>query len=242
MIIFPAIDLKDGHCVRLYKGEMAEATVFNEDPADQAAQFKAQGSAWLHMVDLNGAFAGKAVNAQAVSSVLESTSLKVQLGGGIRSRADIDRWLTAGVSRVVMGTAALKNPELVKEAATACPGQIVVAVDARGGMVSVEGWAETSDIAVVDLARRFEDAGVAALLFTDVDRDGALEGVNVAATAALASQVQIPVLASGGVSSIDDIHRLKAADTGAGSIEGVICGRSIYDGRLDLGEALRVAG
>lgn len=242
MIIFPAIDLKDGNCVRLFKGEMAEATIFNEDPADQAGQFKAQGATWLHMVDLNGAFAGKAVNAEAVSSVLKSTSLKVQLGGGIRSRADIDRWLTAGVARVVMGTAALKNPDLVKEAAKACPDQIVVAVDARGGMVSVEGWAETSDIAVVDLARRFEDAGVAALLFTDVDRDGALEGVNVAATAKLASQVQIPVLASGGVSSIDDIHSLKAADTGAGTIEGVICGRSIYDGRLDLGEALRVAG
>jgi phosphoribosylformimino-5-aminoimidazole carboxamide ribotide isomerase len=241
VIIFPAIDLKDGHCVRLFKGEMAEATVFNENPADQASQFKAQGAQWLHMVDLNGAFAGKAVNADAVSAVLASTSLKVQLGGGIRTRADIDRWILAGISRVVMGTAALKDPALVKVAAKDYPGQIVVAVDARGGMVSVEGWAETSDIAVVDLARRFEDAGVAALLFTDVDRDGALEGVNVAATAQLAAQVSIPVLASGGVSSIDDIHALKAAETGNGTIQGVICGRSIYDGRLDLGDALKVA-
>lgn len=241
MIIFPAIDLKDGQCVRLFKGEMAEATVFNENPADQAAQFKDQGAAWLHMVDLNGAFAGKAVNADAVSAVLASTSLKVQLGGGIRSRAHIDRWIGAGVTRVVMGTAALKDPDLVKEAAKAYPGQIVVAVDARGGMVSVEGWAETSDISVVDLARRFEDAGVASLLFTDVDRDGALEGVNVEATAKLASQVSIPVIASGGVSGIDDIHSLKAANTGAGTIEGVICGRSLYDGRLELGEALGVA-
>lgn len=242
MIIFPAIDLKDGHCVRLFKGEMSEATVFNENPADQAAQFKDQGARWLHMVDLNGAFAGKSVNAEAVSAVLSSTSLKVQLGGGIRSRADIDRWIDAGVARVVMGTAALKKPALVKDAAKTYPGQIVVAVDARGGMVSVEGWAETSDIAVVDLARRFEDAGVAALLFTDVDRDGALEGVNVAATAKLAAQVSIPVLASGGVSGIDDIHALKAADAGQGVIQGVICGRSIYDGRLDLSEALKVAG
>lgn len=241
MIIFPAIDLKDGQCVRLFKGEMEQATVFNPDPADQAAQFQRQGAEWLHMVDLNGAFAGRAVNADAVTAVLSSTKLQVQLGGGIRSRADIDRWLDQGVSRVVMGTAALKDPELVKHAACDYPSQIVVAVDARGGMVSVEGWAETSDIAVAELAQRFEDAGVAALLFTDVDRDGALEGVNVEATAKLAAQTSIPVIASGGVSGIADIHALKTADTGTGQIEGVICGRSLYDGRLSLSSALDCA-
>jgi len=241
VIIFPAIDLKDGQCVRLFKGEMNAATVFNDNPADQADQFAQAGATWLHMVDLNGAFEGRAVNADAVSSVLANTPLKVQLGGGIRSRADIDRWLEAGVTRVVMGTAALKSPDLVKAAAKAAPGAIVVAVDARGGMVSVEGWAETSDISVADLARRFEDAGVAAVLFTDVDRDGALEGVNVAATARLATQTSIPVIASGGVSGIDDIAALKAVETGNGTIEGVICGRSLYDGRLDLSAALALA-
>lgn len=242
MIIFPAIDLKDGQCVRLLKGEMDQATVFNADPADQAAQFAQAGATWLHMVDLNGAFEGRAVNADAVNTVLSSTSLKVQLGGGIRTRGDIDRWLEAGVTRVVLGTAALKDPVLVQTAAKANPGHIVVAVDARGGMVSVEGWAETSDMAAAELARRFEDFGVAAVLFTDVDRDGALQGVNVQATAALAQQVSLPVLASGGVSGIQDIHALKATKTGSGTIEGVICGRSLYDGRLDLGEALAVAG
>ncbi|MGD1955760.1 MAG: 1-(5-phosphoribosyl)-5-[(5-phosphoribosylamino)methylideneamino]imidazole-4-carboxamide isomerase [Sphingomonadales bacterium] len=241
MIVFPAIDLKDGQCVRLLKGDMGEATVFNDDPAAQAQDFADAGATWLHMVDLNGAFAGRAVNAEAVSAVLKSTRLKVQLGGGIRTRHDIDRWISAGVSRVVMGTAALKNPALVQSAAKDLPGQIVVAVDARGGMVSVEGWAETSDMPVLDLAKRFEDAGVAALLFTDVDRDGALEGVNVEATAKLASQTSIPVIASGGVSGPEDIKALRAAETGSGSIDGVICGRSLYDGRLDLGEALALA-
>ncbi|MEM6834659.1 MAG: 1-(5-phosphoribosyl)-5-[(5-phosphoribosylamino)methylideneamino]imidazole-4-carboxamide isomerase [Pseudomonadota bacterium] len=241
MIVFPAIDLKDGQCVRLLKGDMGEATVFNDDPAAQAQDFADAGATWLHMVDLNGAFAGRAVNAEAVSAVLKSTRLKVQLGGGIRTRHDIDRWISAGVSRVVMGTAALKNPALVQSAAKDLPGQIVVAVDARGGMVSVEGWAETSDMPVLDLAKRFEDAGVAALLFTDVDRDGALEGVNVDATAKLASQTSIPVIASGGVSGPEDIKALRAAETGSGSIDGVICGRSLYDGRLDLGEALALS-
>ncbi|MEO0410779.1 MAG: 1-(5-phosphoribosyl)-5-[(5-phosphoribosylamino)methylideneamino]imidazole-4-carboxamide isomerase [Pseudomonadota bacterium] len=241
MIIFPAIDLKDGQCVRLFKGEMDQATIFNDDPADQASRFAAAGAQWLHMVDLNGAFEGKAVNAEAVSAVLKSTTLKVQLGGGIRTRADIDGWLEAGVSRVVMGTAALKNPVLVQTAAKANPGTIVVAVDARGGMVSVEGWAETSDMPVAELARRFEDVGVASVLFTDVDRDGALEGVNVAATAKLARSTSVPVIASGGVSGLADIMALKAADTGCGTIEGVICGRSLYDGRLDLKEALALA-
>ncbi|MEM9289890.1 MAG: 1-(5-phosphoribosyl)-5-[(5-phosphoribosylamino)methylideneamino]imidazole-4-carboxamide isomerase [Pseudomonadota bacterium] len=241
MIVFPAIDLKDGQCVRLLKGDMGEATVFNDDPAAQAQDFADAGATWLHMVDLNGAFAGRAVNAEAVSAVLKSTRLKVQLGGGIRTRDDIDRWLSAGVNRVVMGTAALKNPALVQSAAKDLPGQIVVAVDARGGMVSVEGWAETSDMPVLDLAKRFEDAGVAALLFTDVDRDGALEGVNVEATAKLASQTSIPVIASGGVSGPEDIKALRAAETSSGSIDGVICGRSLYDGRLDLSEALALA-
>ncbi|MEM8784867.1 MAG: 1-(5-phosphoribosyl)-5-[(5-phosphoribosylamino)methylideneamino]imidazole-4-carboxamide isomerase [Pseudomonadota bacterium] len=236
MILFPAIDLKDGACVRLKLGDMDEATVFNTDPADQARQFEAQGFQWLHLVDLNGAFAGKPVNAAAVEAVLGAISIPAQLGGGIRDRATIDLWLEKGITRVILGTVALKNPDLVHEAARAHPGKIVVGIDARGGRVATEGWADVSDMTGVDLARRFEDAGVAAIVYTDIDRDGVLAGVNVAATAALADAISIPVIASGGVSSIEDLHRLKAL--AHPRIEGVISGRAIYDGRLDPAAAL----
>lgn len=240
MILFPAIDLKDGTCVRLYKGEMEKATVFNDSPADQAAKFKAAGCRWLHVVDLNGAFAGKPVNAPAVDAILAALGpdIPVQLGGGIRDHATIDAWLDKGVRRVILGTVALRNPDLVKEACKRHPGRIVVGIDARDGMVAVEGWAETSDISALDLALRFEDAGVAAIVYTDIDRDGALTGCNVEATAGLATAISTPVIASGGVSTIEDIKALKAVE-GSG-IEGVISGRAIYDGRFDLAEALTI--
>jgi phosphoribosylformimino-5-aminoimidazole carboxamide ribotide isomerase len=240
MILFPAIDLKDGRCVRLYKGDMDKATVFNDDPADQARQFEAAGAQWLHLVDLNGAFAGQPVNGGAVESILAAVSMPVQLGGGIRDMATIDMWLGKGVRRVILGTVAVKDPALVKDAARAHAGRIVVGIDARAGMVAVDGWADTTQMRAIDLAKAFEDAGVAALVYTDIDRDGALTGVNVAATAALADSVSIPVIASGGVAGMADLEGLIAAQGKiSGTIEGVISGRAIYDGRLDLRDGLK---
>lgn len=238
MIIFPAIDLKGGQCVRLAEGDMNRATVYADDPAAQAARFLAAGATHLHVVDLDGAFAGEARNEAAVRAAIAGFGgRKVQLGGGIRTAGDAQRWFGAGIWRVVMGTAALDNPDLVKGLAADHPGGIVVAVDARDGMVATRGWADVSTLPVADLARRFEDAGVAAVLFTDVGRDGLLKGVNVEATTALAAETRLPVIASGGVASIADIHALK----GKAGIEGVITGRALYDGRLDLAEALAVA-
>jgi phosphoribosylformimino-5-aminoimidazole carboxamide ribotide isomerase len=236
MILFPAIDLKDGHCVRLRQGDMAEATVFNEDPAAQAAAFEAQGFDWLHVVDLNGAFAGKPVNAAAVEAILASVHVPVQLGGGIRDLDTIIAWLDKGIDRVILGTAALRDPALVREAAHDFPGCIAVGIDARDGKVAVEGWAETSEIEALDLARRFEDAGVAAIIYTDIARDGVLAGLNLKATAALARAVNIPVIASGGLASIDDVYALLRPDYAM--LEGAIVGRALYDGRLDAAQAL----
>lgn len=233
LTIYPAIDLKAGQVVRLAEGDMDRATIYADDPAGQAARFAAQGATHLHVVDLDGAFAGESRNGDAVRAILKAFPGKVQVGGGIRTRAQAEAWLEAGVWRVVMGTAALENPELVKSLAGEHPG-IVVAVDARDGMVAVRGWAEKSTTSVTDLARQFEDAGVAALLFTDVGRDGLLKGVNIEATAALAEAVNIPVIASGGVAGMDDIVNLRRYP----KIEGVICGRAIYDGRLDLAQCL----
>ena len=239
MILFPAIDLKDGQCVRLKLGAMDSATVFNPDPVDQAARFAAAGATWLHVVDLNGAFAGKPVNADAVRAILEATPLKVQLGGGIRRMNVLEAWMNLGLERAILGTAALKDPVFVREAAKAWPGRIVVAVDARAGKVAVEGWAESSEITAVDLARRFEDVGVAALLFTDVDRDGALEGVNWQATLGLAAAVSLPVIASGGVAGMDDLDNLARRSAAAQRpLQGVVVGRALYDGRVDLPTAL----
>ncbi len=235
MILYPAIDLKDGNCVRLLRGEMAAATVFGTDPAAQALAFEAAGCRWLHLVDLDGAFAGIPVNAVAVDAILGAVRVPVQLGGGIRDRATIEAWLAKGVRRVILGTVALRHPELVREAAAAHPGQVAVGIDARGGKVAVEGWAETSDVDAMDLARRFEDAGVAALVYTDIERDGAMQGPNVTATAALARAVTIPVIASGGVSSLDDLRALK--ESGA-PLDGVISGRALYEGSLDLAAAV----
>ena len=239
MIIFPAIDLKGGQVVRLAEGDMDRATVYGDDPAAQAKLFAEAGAEYLRVVDLDGSFAGSAQNREAVESIVAAFPGRVQLGGGIRSQEDVEGWLGAGVSRIVMGSAALKDPEFVKDMARAHRQAIVVAVDAKDGMVATEGWAEVSDVPVVDLAHRFEDAGVAALLFTDIGRDGLLKGVNVEATVELARQVDIPVIASGGVAGIEDIEALKphAAD----GIEGVITGRALYDGRLDLAEALEAA-
>jgi len=243
VILFPAIDLKDGQCVRLVKGDMAQATVFNLDPADQARRFADVGAEWLHLVDLNGAFAGKPVNAAAVEAVLKSVNIPVQLGGGIRDLARIEDWLDRGIARVILGTAALKNPALVKEACRKFPGKIAVGIDAKAGKVAVEGWAETSDVAALDLARKFEDAGVAVIIFTDIDRDGLLQGVNVDSTAQLARSISVPVIASGGVSSLADIDALlkiaPSTRSYGGGIIGVISGRALYDGRLDLGAALK---
>ena len=239
MIIFPAIDLKGGNVVRLAEGDMDRATIYGDNPGEQAARFAEAGASWLHVVDLDGAFAGEAVNAHAVEAILKRFPGKVQLGGGIRTREGAERWLDLGVARVVIGTAALKDPELVKALAKNHPGRVVVAVDARDGMVATEGWASVSDLPVEDLARRFEDAGVAALLFTDIGRDGLLKGVNIDATVDLARRVDIPVIASGGVKGIDDIHVLSLY-AGEG-IEGVITGRALYDGRLDLAAALAMA-
>ncbi|WP_428481032.1 1-(5-phosphoribosyl)-5-[(5-phosphoribosylamino)methylideneamino]imidazole-4-carboxamide isomerase [Pyruvatibacter mobilis] len=238
MILFPAIDLKDGQCVRLVQGDMDRATVFSDTPAEQAKVFENQGFEWLHLVDLNGAFEGKPVNGDAVEAILKTVSLPAQLGGGIRSMQQIEAWLDKGIARVILGTAALRDPQLVIEACKTWPGKIAVGVDAKDGYVAVEGWAEVSDSQALDLAKRFEDAGVAALIYTDISRDGAMQGMNVAGTAELANSVGIPVIASGGVTNLDDLHALKAAN--APGIIGVISGRAIYDGRLDPAEALAV--
>jgi phosphoribosylformimino-5-aminoimidazole carboxamide ribotide isomerase len=240
MILFPAIDLKDGACVRLKRGEMESATVFNPDPAAQARAFAAAGFAWLHVVDLNGAFEGRSANAEAIRAIRAAVDLPIQLGGGIRDRAGIEYWLEAGISRVILGTAALRDPELVKEAARAYPGRVAVGIDARDGKVAVQGWAETSEMTTVELARRFEDAGVAAIVFTDIARDGMLQGVNVGATDALANTISIPLIASGGVSALADIEVLLA--TRNPNILGVVIGRALYDGRIDSAAALRLAG
>lgn len=233
--LFPAIDLKDGQCVRLLRGEMDQATVFSDSPADQAKAFREAGFTHLHVVDLNGAFEGKAVNRAAVEAILKATDAPVQLGGGIRTRAQIDAWLEAGISRVILGTAALRDPDLVKEAARALPGRIVVGIDAKDGMVAVEGWAETSDMKATELAKAFEGCGVAAIVATDIGRDGLKTGVNVPFTAELANTVSIPVIASGGVASVDDIRALIAADA---PIAGSILGRALYDGDIVASEAL----
>jgi phosphoribosylformimino-5-aminoimidazole carboxamide ribotide isomerase len=237
MILFPAIDLKDGQAVRLLRGEMASATVFNEDPAAQARAFAAAGFRWLHLVDLNGAFEGRPVNGPAVEAILKAVDLPVQLGGGIRDMATVERWLDLGVRRVILGTVAVKNPALVREACRAFPGRVVLGIDARDGRVAVEGWAEVSEITALDLARRFEDAGAAAIVYTDIDRDGALGGANVEATRALAEAIATPVIASGGVASLDDLSAFLAIADAAG-IEGVISGRALYDGRIDPQAAL----
>lgn len=239
MILYPAIDLKGGQCVRLLRGDMAQATVFGDDPAAQARAFAQAGCRWLHLVDLDGAFAGHPVNAPAVEAILAAVAVPVQLGGGIRDRATLEGWLGRGVARAVLGTAAVRDPAFVRAAAAAHPGRVAVGIDARDGRVAVEGWAETTDMAVVDLARRFEDAGVAALVYTDIERDGAMQGPNVAATAALARAVSIPVIASGGVASLEDLVALR--DCGA-ALDGVISGRALYEGRLDLAAALRLLG
>lgn len=238
MILFPAIDLKDGQCVRLKLGDMEQATVFNDDPAAQARSFETQGFEWLHLVDLNGAFAGKPVNAAAVEAILKAVSLPVQLGGGIRTLAQIEAWLDKGIRRVILGTVALRDPALVREACRAFPGRIAVGIDAKGGRVAVEGWAETSDLTAIDLANRFADAGVSAIIFTDIDRDGVLKGLNIDSTLELARAVPIPVIASGGLASMDDIHRLLQPDCRI--LEGAISGRALYDGRIDVPEALRL--
>ncbi|MGB7319370.1 MAG: 1-(5-phosphoribosyl)-5-[(5-phosphoribosylamino)methylideneamino]imidazole-4-carboxamide isomerase [Planktotalea sp.] len=239
MILYPAIDLKDGQAVRLLRGEMDKATVFNDDPAAQALAFVEAGCQWLHLVDLNGAFAGEPVNAAPVEAILKACNVPAQLGGGIRDMATIERWLDKGLQRVILGTVAVENPDLVREAAKAFPGHVAVGIDARGGKVATKGWAEETDVEVTDLARSFEDAGVAAIIYTDINRDGAMQGPNIDATAALARAVSIPVIASGGVSSLDDLIALR--DCGA-KLDGAISGRALYDGALDLGEALKVLG
>lgn len=236
MILFPAIDLKDGQCVRLKLGDMEQATVYNPDPAAQAKAFEDQGFEWLHVVDLNGAFAGESVNGAAVDAILSATRNPVQLGGGIRSLAHIENWLSRGLSRVILGTIAVRDPELVKEACRLFPGKVAVGIDAKGGKVAVEGWAEASELGVIELARKFEGAGVAAIIYTDIDRDGILTGINWASTLELADQVSIPVIASGGLASMNDIRRMLAPD--ATKLEGAISGRALYDGRIDPAEAL----
>ena len=234
MILYPAIDLKDGQAVRLVHGEMDSATVFNDDPAAQARHFVEAGCSWLHLVDLNGAFAGEPVNAAPVEAILAACDVPAQLGGGIRDMATIEAWLSKGLARVILGTVAVENPDLVREAARAFPGHVAVGIDARDGMVATKGWAEETNVNATDLARAFEDAGVAAIIYTDINRDGAMQGPNIAATEALASAVDIPIIASGGVSSLEDLLALKAT----GQIAGAISGRALYDGAIDLKEAL----
>jgi phosphoribosylformimino-5-aminoimidazole carboxamide ribotide isomerase len=238
VILFPAIDLKDGVCVRLEQGDMARATVFHRDPALQAHAFEAQGFEYLHIVDLDGAFAGKPINMHAVERILETVGCSVQLGGGIRDMATIEGWLMQGVNRVIIGTAAVRNPELVTEASRRFPGCIAVGLDAREGKVAVEGWAETSELTALEIAKRFENAGVAAIIYTDVSRDGMLKGLNLDATIALADAVSIPVIASGGLASLDDVRGL--LEPRAKKLDGAIAGRALYDGRLDPAEALRM--
>lgn len=237
-ILFPAIDLKDGECVRLKLGDMDTATVYNRDPAAQAAAFEAEGFEWLHVVDLDGAFAGTSRNGAAIEAILSATSNPVQLGGGIRTMEQIEAWLDKGLARVILGTVAVRDPDLVRAACRAFPGRIAVGIDARGGIVAVEGWATASSLTVLELARRFEDAGVAAIIYTDIDRDGVLTGINWEATIALAEATSIPVIASGGLASIEDVRRLTMPD--ARRIAGAITGRALYDGRLDPAEALAV--
>ncbi len=236
MILFPAIDLKDGQAVRLQQGDMARATVFNRDPTAQAQMFERQGFEYLHLVDLDGAFAGKPMNAQAVERILTAVKIPVQLGGGIRDRATIEAWLGKGVARVIIGTAAVRDPELVREAARAHPGRVAVGLDARDGKVAVEGWAETSELSALDIARRFEDVGVAAIVYTDVACDGMLKGLNLDATIALANEIATPVIASGGLASLNDVRALLAPR--ARKLTGAIAGRALYDGRLDAAAAL----
>ncbi|WP_432449005.1 1-(5-phosphoribosyl)-5-[(5-phosphoribosylamino)methylideneamino]imidazole-4-carboxamide isomerase [Aliiroseovarius marinus] len=237
MILYPAIDLKDGQCVRLLRGEMDAATVFNDDPAAQARAFQDAGCEWIHLVDLNGAFAGEPVNGGAVEAILNAIDVPAQLGGGIRDMATIEGWIEKGLSRVILGTVAVENPDLVREAARAFPGKVAVGIDARDGRVATKGWAEETDVMVTDLAKSFEDAGVAAIIYTDINRDGAMQGPNVEATADLARAVSIPVIASGGVSSLDDLRALKSCGA---PLDGAISGRALYDGAIDLNEALGV--
>ncbi|MGQ5719734.1 1-(5-phosphoribosyl)-5-[(5-phosphoribosylamino)methylideneamino]imidazole-4-carboxamide isomerase [Pseudochrobactrum asaccharolyticum] len=236
MILFPAIDLKDGECVRLKLGDMNQSTVYNTDPAAQAKAFEDQGFEWLHVVDLNGAFAGSSVNGVAVEAILKATKNPVQLGGGIRTLEHIEAWLSKGLSRVILGTVAVRDPQLVIEACKEFPGKVAVGIDAKGGKVAVEGWAEASELGVIELAQKFEGAGVAAIIYTDIDRDGILAGINWPSTLGLAEAVSIPVIASGGLASMDDIHRMTQVD--ARKLEGAISGRALYDGRIDPAEAL----
>jgi phosphoribosylformimino-5-aminoimidazole carboxamide ribotide isomerase len=238
LILFPAIDLKDGLCVRLEQGDMSRATVFNRDAAAQALRFEAEGFEYLHVVDLDGAFAGRTVNETAIDRIVESVPLPVQLGGGIRDMASIAAWLEKGVDRVIIGTAAVRDPALVRDAARRFPNRVAVGLDARDGHVAVQGWSETSQLSALDIARRFEDAGVAAIIYTDISRDGLLRGLNLDATIALAEAVAIPVIASGGLASLDDIARL--LEPRANKLAGAIAGRALYDGRLNAGEALRL--
>ena len=236
MILFPAIDLKDGQCVRLKLGEMDQATVFNDDPAAQAKAFEEQGFAYLHIVDLNGAFAGRPVNGAAVEAILAAVKMPVQLGGGIRDLATIEAWLARGIRRVILGTVAVRDPALVKEACKKFPGRVAVGIDAKGGKVAVEGWAETSQLSAIELAQRFENAGVAAIIYTDIERDGVLKGLNLRATAELARATTIPVIASGGLASIEDVKALLLPEHAM--LEGAITGRALYDGRIDAKAAL----
>ncbi|MGB1361347.1 MAG: 1-(5-phosphoribosyl)-5-[(5-phosphoribosylamino)methylideneamino]imidazole-4-carboxamide isomerase [Alphaproteobacteria bacterium] len=237
MQLYPAIDLKDGKCVRLVHGDMEQSTVFNDSAGNQAKQFNDAGCDWLHCVDLNGAFAGESVNTDAVMDILANTNAKVQLGGGIRTIEHIENWINAGISRVILGTVAVNNPDLVIEACKKFPNKVAVGIDAKDGFVAVEGWAETTSTTVIELAKKFEDVGVSAIIYTDINRDGAMGGVNVDTTAELARAVNIPIIASGGVASVDDIRKLKATNSG---IHGVISGRALYDGAIDLGDALKV--
>jgi phosphoribosylformimino-5-aminoimidazole carboxamide ribotide isomerase len=238
MILFPAIDLKDGQCVRLKLGDMAQATIYNDEPAAQALTFEQQGFTWLHVVDLNGAFEGQSVNGAAVEAILKATKNPVQLGGGIRTLAHIESWLAKGLSRVILGTVAVRDPDLVKEACRLFPGKVAVGIDAKGGKVAVEGWAEASSLGVAELAQKFEGAGVSAIIYTDIDRDGILSGINWPSTIALADSVSIPVIASGGLASLDDIRRMIQPD--ARKLEGAITGRALYDGRIKAKEALQI--
>jgi phosphoribosylformimino-5-aminoimidazole carboxamide ribotide isomerase len=238
MIVFPAIDLKDGNCVRLRQGDMAQSTIFNNNPAAQARSFEIAGFKWLHVVDLNGAVSGTSANAAAIREIVSAVKIPVQLGGGIRDPAAIELWLSAGITRVILGTAAVQNPAIVAEASERFPGRVAVGIDARDGIVAVDGWTSNSGVTATKLARRYEDAGIAAIIFTDITRDGMLQGLNIAATAALASAVSIPVIASGGVSSADDILRLK---TSGAPIAGVVIGRALYDGRIGAAAALAAA-